>query len=149
MGSITLHGQLSLSGSRLLPSPGTGTKSSLNLFSRHQCTIQESVAAALKKMPFKNGVPGDDNKRDPERESWPCSVMLPILPNQSISGSRLLPSPGRKICCQGQIFLSIDCKQYRNRYVTLTSSLTDLFTGHLPTICFTILESSGQIFHKC
>ena len=55
----------------------------------------------------------------------------------------------RKICCQGQIFLSIDCKQYRNRYVTLTSSLTDLFTGHLPTICFTILESSGQIFHKC
>ena len=55
----------------------------------------------------------------------------------------------RKICCQGQIFLSIDCKQYRNRYVTLTSSLTDLFTGHLPKICFTIIESSGQIFHKC
>ena len=39
-------------------------------------------------------VPGDDDKRDPERESWPCSLMLPILPIQSISGSRLLPSPG-------------------------------------------------------
>ena len=36
-------------------------------------------------------VPGDGNKRDPERENWPCRVMLPI---QSISGSRLLPSPG-------------------------------------------------------
>ena len=40
-------------------------------------------------------VPGDDDKRDPERESWPCRVMLPILPIQSISGSRLLPSPGK------------------------------------------------------
>ena len=39
-------------------------------------------------------VPGDGNKRDPERESWPCSLMLPILPIQSISGSRLLSSPG-------------------------------------------------------
>ena len=35
-------------------------------------------------------VPGDGNKRDPERESWLCRVMLPILPIQSISGSRLL-----------------------------------------------------------
>ena len=35
-------------------------------------------------------VPGDYNKRDPERENWPCRVMLPILPIQSISGSRLL-----------------------------------------------------------
>ena len=35
-------------------------------------------------------LPGDYNKRDPERESWPCRVMLPILPIQSISGSRLL-----------------------------------------------------------
>ena len=39
-------------------------------------------------------VPGDGNKRDPERENWPCRVMLPILPIQSISNSRLLPSPG-------------------------------------------------------
>ena len=39
-------------------------------------------------------IPGDDNKRDPERESWPCSLMLPILPIQSISGARLLSSPG-------------------------------------------------------
>ena len=39
-------------------------------------------------------VPGDDDKRDPEREGWPCSLMLPILPIQSISGSRLLSSPG-------------------------------------------------------
>ena len=37
-----------------------------------------------------NYVPGDYNKRDPERENWPCRVMLPILPIQSISGSRLL-----------------------------------------------------------
>ena len=36
-------------------------------------------------------VSGDGNKRDPERESWPCSLMLPI---QSISGSRLLLSSG-------------------------------------------------------
>ena len=42
-------------------------------------------------------IPGDDNKLDPERESWPCSIMLPILPIQSISGSRLLSSPGRII----------------------------------------------------
>ena len=42
-------------------------------------------------------VPGDGNKRDPERENWPCRVMLPILPIQSISGSRLLPSPGTEI----------------------------------------------------
>ena len=35
-------------------------------------------------------IPGDYNKRDPERENWPCRVMLPILPIQSISGSRLL-----------------------------------------------------------
>ena len=34
-------------------------------------------------------VPGDGNKREPERENWPCRVMLPILPIQSISGSRL------------------------------------------------------------
>ena len=33
-------------------------------------------------------LPGDGNKRDPERENWPGRVMLPI---QSISGSRLLP----------------------------------------------------------
>ena len=39
-------------------------------------------------------VPDDGNKRDPERENWPCRVMLPILPIQSISGSRLLSSPG-------------------------------------------------------
>ena len=39
-------------------------------------------------------VPGAGNKCDPERENWPCRVMLPILPIQSISGSRLLPSPG-------------------------------------------------------
>ena len=39
-------------------------------------------------------VPGDGNKRDPERENWPCRVMLPILPIQSISGSRLLSSRG-------------------------------------------------------
>ena len=43
---------------------------------------------------LKDDVPGDDNKRDPERENWPCRVMLPILPIQSISGSRLLLSPG-------------------------------------------------------
>ena len=36
-------------------------------------------------------IPGDGNKHDPERENWPYRVMLPI---QSISGSRLLPSPG-------------------------------------------------------
>ena len=41
-----------------------------------------------------DAVPGDYNKRDPERENWPCRVMLPILPIQSISGSRLLSSPG-------------------------------------------------------
>ena len=41
-----------------------------------------------------NELLGDGNKRDPERESWPCSEMLPILPIQSISGSRLFPSPG-------------------------------------------------------
>ena len=39
-------------------------------------------------------LPGDGNKCDPERENWPCRVMLPILPIQSISGSRLLSSPG-------------------------------------------------------
>ena len=45
--------------------------------------------------PYPNkGIPGDDNKCDLERESWPCGVMLPILPIQSISGSRLLSSPG-------------------------------------------------------
>ena len=37
---------------------------------------------------------GDSNKRDPDRENWPCRVILPILPIQSISGSRSLPSPG-------------------------------------------------------
>ena len=37
-----------------------------------------------------SNLPGDDDKRDPERENWPCRVMLPILPIQSISGSRLL-----------------------------------------------------------
>ena len=42
-------------------------------------------------------VPGDGNKRDPERENWPCRVMLPILPIQSISGSRLLSSPGKSM----------------------------------------------------
>ena len=40
-------------------------------------------------------LPGDGNKRDPERDNWPCRVILPILPIQSISGSHLLPSPGR------------------------------------------------------
>ena len=38
-----------------------------------------------------NTIPGDGNKRDPERENWQCRVILPI---QSISGSHLLPSPG-------------------------------------------------------
>ena len=51
----------------------------------------KSVAASS------TAVPGDGNKHDPERENWPCRVMLPILPIQSISGSRLLPSPGRSI----------------------------------------------------
>ena len=35
-------------------------------------------------------VPGDYNKHDTERENWPCRVMLPILPIQSISSSGLL-----------------------------------------------------------
>ena len=39
---------------------------------------------------YDGNVPGDYNKRDPERENWPCRVMLPILPIPSISGSRLL-----------------------------------------------------------
>ena len=39
-------------------------------------------------------LPGGDDKRDPERESWPCSLMQPILPIQSISGSRLSSPPG-------------------------------------------------------
>ena len=39
-------------------------------------------------------IPGDDDKRDLERENWPFRVMLPILPIQSISGSHLSSSPG-------------------------------------------------------
>ena len=43
---------------------------------------------------FTSSVPGGDDKHDPERESWPCSLMQPILPIQSISGSRLSSPPG-------------------------------------------------------
>ena len=45
----------------------------------------------VEKLSFLLHIPGDYNKHDPERENWPCRVVLPILPIQSISGSRLLP----------------------------------------------------------
>ena len=35
---------------------------------------------------FGADLPGDGMKRNPERETWPCSYMLPDLPIQSISG---------------------------------------------------------------
>ena len=59
-------------------------------------------------------VPGDDDKRDPERESWPRRVMLPILPIQSISGSRLPSPPGtpetvyRKTCYRIDVLADVD-----------------------------------------
>ena len=56
---------------------------------RHYVFCLECLSALHMKI-----LPGDGNKRDPERENWPCIVMLPILPIQSISGSRLLSSPG-------------------------------------------------------
>ena len=60
------------------------------------CKTSYMVRHSLRSVAFSFDVtiPGDVNKRDPERENWPCRVMLPILPIQSISGSRLLPSPG-------------------------------------------------------
>ena len=62
------------------------------------CSHSLSGAPGLFTQTNLNQVPitctGDGIKRDPERENWPCRVMLPILPIQSISGSRLLSSPG-------------------------------------------------------
>ena len=63
-----------------------------------------------------NNLPGDGNKRDPERENWPCRVMLPILPIQSISGSRLLPSPGRPQFVESSSIM----RGHRKEYCTLS-----------------------------
>ena len=38
-------------------------------------------------------LPGDGNKRDPERENWPCRVMLPILPTAHVYCCRRHPVP--------------------------------------------------------
>ena len=51
--------------------------------------LSEAALRVVHKLSSRS-IPGDYNKRDPEREDWPCRVMLPILPIQSISGSRLL-----------------------------------------------------------
>ena len=68
-----------------------------------------------KRKPAVYTVPGDYNKRDPERENWPRRVMLPILPIQSISGSRLLQSPGICICVRTLNFARIFSSSFTSK----------------------------------